>query len=67
MKEWIEEEEEVQEEEEEAAGAQQLQKKDSQLKALDAFYKEQLAQLEKRADRFSEGSDGSRRSHMGQP
>uniref|UniRef100_A0A3Q3XNA4 CHCH domain-containing protein n=1 Tax=Mola mola TaxID=94237 RepID=A0A3Q3XNA4_MOLML len=28
--------------------AQQLQKKDSQLKALDAFYKEQLAQLEKR-------------------
>nr|XP_046251856.1 MICOS complex subunit mic25a-like isoform X3 [Scatophagus argus] len=30
------------------AMAQQLQKKDSQLKALDAFYKEQLAQLEKR-------------------
>ncbi|KAK2851053.1 hypothetical protein Q5P01_007329 [Channa striata] len=28
--------------------AEQLQKKDSQLKALDAFYKEQLAQLEKR-------------------
>ncbi|XP_024914886.1 MICOS complex subunit mic25a-like [Cynoglossus semilaevis] len=28
--------------------AQQLQKKDSQLRALDAFYKEQLAQLEKR-------------------
>uniref|UniRef100_A0A7N6A6W7 MICOS complex subunit MIC25 n=1 Tax=Anabas testudineus TaxID=64144 RepID=A0A7N6A6W7_ANATE len=28
--------------------AQQLEKKDSQLKALDAFYKEQLAQLEKR-------------------
>ncbi|XP_042347391.1 MICOS complex subunit mic25a isoform X2 [Plectropomus leopardus] len=28
--------------------AQQLQKKDTQLKALDAFYKEQLAQLEKR-------------------
>ncbi|XP_070766620.1 MICOS complex subunit mic25a isoform X1 [Enoplosus armatus] len=28
--------------------AQQLQKKDSQLKALDAFYKEQLAQLEER-------------------
>lgn len=28
--------------------AQKLQKKDSQLKALDAFYKEQLAQLEKR-------------------
>lgn len=28
--------------------AQQLQKKDAQLKALDAFYKEQLAQLEKR-------------------
>lgn len=27
---------------------QRLQKKDSQLKALDAFYKEQLAQLEKR-------------------
>ncbi|XP_013768581.1 MICOS complex subunit mic25a-like [Pundamilia nyererei] len=27
---------------------QHLQKKDSQLKALDAFYKEQLAQLEKR-------------------
>lgn len=27
---------------------QKLQKKDSQLKALDAFYKEQLAQLEKR-------------------
>lgn len=27
---------------------QQLQKKDSQLKALDAFYKEQLAQLEKK-------------------
>ncbi|KAL7398861.1 hypothetical protein ABVT39_016298 [Epinephelus coioides] len=30
------------------AMAQQLQKKDAQLKALDAFYKEQLAQLEKR-------------------
>ncbi|XP_041801602.1 MICOS complex subunit mic25a isoform X2 [Chelmon rostratus] len=28
--------------------AQQLQKKDAQLKALDAFYKEQLAQLEQR-------------------
>ncbi|XP_070696045.1 MICOS complex subunit mic25a [Pempheris klunzingeri] len=28
--------------------AQQLQKKDSQLKALDAFYKEQLSQLEER-------------------
>ncbi|XP_044068183.1 MICOS complex subunit mic25a-like isoform X2 [Siniperca chuatsi] len=28
--------------------AQQLQKKDSQLKALDAFYKEQLAQLDER-------------------
>ncbi|XP_034001369.1 MICOS complex subunit mic25a [Trematomus bernacchii] len=28
--------------------AQQLQKKDAQLKALDAFYKEQMAQLEKR-------------------
>lgn len=27
---------------------QQLQKKDSQLKALEAFYKEQLAQLEKK-------------------
>lgn len=27
---------------------QQLQKKDSQLKALDAFYKEQLAQLERK-------------------
>ncbi|KAK5923251.1 hypothetical protein CgunFtcFv8_000239 [Champsocephalus gunnari] len=28
--------------------AQQLQKKDAQLKALDAFYKEQMAQLEKK-------------------
>lgn len=28
--------------------AQQLQKKDSQLKAMDAFYREQLAQLQKR-------------------
>uniref|UniRef100_A0A3Q3J662 MICOS complex subunit MIC25 n=1 Tax=Monopterus albus TaxID=43700 RepID=A0A3Q3J662_MONAL len=31
---------------------QQLQKKDSQLKALDAFYKEQLAQLEKRVSQY---------------
>ncbi|KAF0036682.1 hypothetical protein F2P81_011994 [Scophthalmus maximus] len=37
------------------AMARQLQKKDLQLKALDAFYKEQLAQLEKRVriDTFS--------------
>lgn len=32
---------------------QQLQKKDSQLKALDAFYKEQLAQLEKKVKGLS--------------
>uniref|UniRef100_A0A3B3VJ02 Coiled-coil-helix-coiled-coil-helix domain containing 6a n=1 Tax=Poecilia latipinna TaxID=48699 RepID=A0A3B3VJ02_9TELE len=38
--------------------AQQLQKKDSQLKALDAFYKEQLAQLEQRNfERFKESKD----------
>ncbi|KAM4738024.1 MICOS complex subunit mic25a-like isoform 2-T2 [Anableps anableps] len=37
---------------------QQLQKKDSQLKALDAFYKEQLAQLEQRnLERFKESKD----------
>ncbi|XP_043966284.1 MICOS complex subunit mic25a-like isoform X3 [Gambusia affinis] len=40
------------------AMAQQLQKKDSQLKALDAFYKEQLAQLEQRNfERFKESKD----------
>ncbi|KAM4563397.1 MICOS complex subunit mic25a-like isoform 2-T2 [Odontesthes bonariensis] len=40
------------------ATVQQLQKKDSQLKALDAFYKEQLAQLEKRnLERFKEGKE----------
>lgn len=32
---------------------QQLQKKDSQLKALDAFYKEQLAQLEKKVKGYT--------------
>ncbi|XP_028265824.1 MICOS complex subunit mic25a isoform X2 [Parambassis ranga] len=38
--------------------AQQLQKKDSQLKALDAFYKEQLAQLEKRnLERYEQSKD----------
>ncbi|XP_029974789.1 MICOS complex subunit mic25a isoform X2 [Salarias fasciatus] len=38
--------------------AQQLQKKDSQLKALDAFYKEQLAQLEKRnLERYRESKE----------
>ncbi|XP_072223584.1 MICOS complex subunit mic25a isoform X2 [Leuresthes tenuis] len=38
--------------------ALQLQKKDSQLKALDAFYKEQLAQLEKRnLERFKESKE----------
>ncbi|XP_054904262.1 MICOS complex subunit mic25a isoform X2 [Poeciliopsis prolifica] len=38
--------------------AQQLQKKDLQLKALDAFYKEQLAQLEQRNfERFKESKD----------
>lgn len=38
--------------------AQQLQKKDSQLKALDAFYKEQLAQLEKRnLERFEQSKE----------
>lgn len=38
--------------------AQQLQKKDSQLKALDAFYKEQLAQLEKRnCERYEESKE----------
>uniref|UniRef100_A0A3B4F272 Coiled-coil-helix-coiled-coil-helix domain containing 6a n=1 Tax=Pundamilia nyererei TaxID=303518 RepID=A0A3B4F272_9CICH len=35
---------------------QHLQKKDSQLKALDAFYKEQLAQLEKRKQRYKNDS-----------
>ncbi|KAK5604729.1 hypothetical protein CRENBAI_011978 [Crenichthys baileyi] len=40
------------------AMAQQLQKKDSQLKALGAFYKEQLAQLEqKNLERFKESKD----------
>uniref|UniRef100_A0A3Q2QI57 MICOS complex subunit mic25a n=1 Tax=Fundulus heteroclitus TaxID=8078 RepID=A0A3Q2QI57_FUNHE len=40
------------------ARAQQLQKKDSQLKALGAFYKEQLAQLEQRnLERFKESKD----------
>ncbi|XP_037628542.1 MICOS complex subunit mic25a isoform X1 [Sebastes umbrosus] len=38
--------------------AQQLQKKDSQLKALDAFYKEQLEQLEKRgSERYEQSKD----------
>ncbi|XP_032377075.1 MICOS complex subunit mic25a isoform X3 [Etheostoma spectabile] len=38
--------------------AQQLQKKDAQLKALDAFYKEQLAQLEKRTlERYEQSKD----------
>ncbi|XP_071331609.1 MICOS complex subunit mic25a-like isoform X2 [Trachinotus anak] len=38
--------------------AQQLQKKDSQLKALDAFYKEQLAQMEKRNwERYNQSKD----------
>ncbi|XP_008273707.1 coiled-coil-helix-coiled-coil-helix domain-containing protein 6, mitochondrial-like isoform X2 [Stegastes partitus] len=38
--------------------AQQLQKKDSQLKALDAFYKEQLAQLEKRnGERYQQSKE----------
>ncbi|XP_054465641.1 MICOS complex subunit mic25a [Anoplopoma fimbria] len=38
--------------------AQQLQKKDLQLKALDAFYKEQLAQLEKRnLERYEQSKD----------
>ncbi|XP_038150766.1 MICOS complex subunit mic25a isoform X2 [Cyprinodon tularosa] len=38
--------------------AQQLQKKDSQLKALEAFYREQLAQLEQRnLERFKESKD----------
>ncbi|MEQ2314192.1 MICOS complex subunit mic25a [Ameca splendens] len=38
--------------------AQQLQKKESQLKALGAFYKEQLAQLEqKNLERFKESKD----------
>ncbi|XP_041654593.1 MICOS complex subunit mic25a-like [Cheilinus undulatus] len=38
--------------------AQQLQKKDSQLKALDAFYKEQLALLEKRnLERYQQSKD----------
>ncbi|XP_075951409.1 MICOS complex subunit mic25a-like isoform X1 [Anarhichas minor] len=38
--------------------AQQLQKKDVQLKALDAFYKEQLAQLEKRnLERYEQSKD----------
>ncbi|KAM9751306.1 MICOS complex subunit mic25a-like [Menidia menidia] len=36
--------------------AQELQKKDAQLNALDAFYKEQLAQLEKRNLERFEGS-----------
>ncbi|XP_038150765.1 MICOS complex subunit mic25a isoform X1 [Cyprinodon tularosa] len=40
------------------ATAQQLQKKDSQLKALEAFYREQLAQLEQRnLERFKESKD----------
>ncbi|XP_044208183.1 MICOS complex subunit mic25a isoform X1 [Thunnus albacares] len=40
------------------AMAQQLQRKDSQLKALDAFYKEQLAQLEKRnLERFEQSKE----------
>ncbi|XP_076015465.1 MICOS complex subunit mic25a isoform X2 [Genypterus blacodes] len=38
--------------------AQQLQNKDTQLKALDAFYKEQLAQLEKRNQDQYEQSKG---------
>ncbi|XP_028309070.1 MICOS complex subunit mic25a isoform X2 [Gouania willdenowi] len=38
--------------------AQQLQKKDSQLKALDAFYKEQLAQMEKRNwEKYQQGKE----------
>ncbi|XP_013870810.1 MICOS complex subunit mic25a isoform X2 [Austrofundulus limnaeus] len=38
--------------------AQQLQKKDTQLKALDAFYTEQLTQLEKRnLERFKESKE----------
>ncbi|XP_029912023.1 MICOS complex subunit mic25a [Myripristis murdjan] len=38
--------------------AQRLQKKDVELKALDAFYKEQLAQLEKRnMERFKESKE----------
>ncbi|XP_031142230.1 MICOS complex subunit mic25a-like isoform X2 [Sander lucioperca] len=38
--------------------AQQLQKKDAQLKALDAFYKEQLAQLENRTlERYEQSKD----------
>ncbi|KAK9515688.1 hypothetical protein VZT92_026315 [Zoarces viviparus] len=38
--------------------AQQLQKRDVQLKALDAFYKEQLAQLEKRnLERYEQSKD----------
>lgn len=38
--------------------AQQLQKKDAQLKALDAFYKEQLEQLEKRSsERYEQSKD----------
>ncbi|XP_035501744.1 MICOS complex subunit mic25a isoform X1 [Scophthalmus maximus] len=38
--------------------ARQLQKKDLQLKALDAFYKEQLAQLEKRnLERYEESKE----------
>ncbi|XP_028439010.1 MICOS complex subunit mic25a [Perca flavescens] len=38
--------------------AQQLQKKDAQLKALDAFYKEQLAQLEKGTlERYEQSKD----------
>ncbi|XP_056129789.1 MICOS complex subunit mic25a isoform X2 [Lampris incognitus] len=37
---------------------QRLQKKDTELKALDAFYKEQIAQLEKRnAERFTQGRE----------
>lgn len=36
---------------------QQLQKKDSQLKALDAFYKEQLVQLEKKVKSYTFLSD----------
>ncbi|XP_071769987.1 MICOS complex subunit mic25a-like [Centroberyx gerrardi] len=38
--------------------AQQLQKKDAELNALDAFYKEQLAQLEKRnMERYKQSSE----------
>lgn len=36
---------------------QQLQKKDLQLKALDAFYKEQLAQLEEKVKGYTLSPD----------